>query len=114
VYVSRRNAVQCSHFLVIIHRPTSNKLYRQFWLDSEGGPLIFIGLLYAFVTIATLSIIASGEAHPDISGTPDEILRDDKENCVSCIILSDYTKSTQHTLETMLIYGEAELSGRAD
>ncbi|PVH83663.1 hypothetical protein DL98DRAFT_569426 [Cadophora sp. DSE1049] len=69
--------------LFIIHRPTFNKQCRHFWLDPEGAPLIFIGLLYAFTTMATLSIIASGEAHPDTRGAPDEMLRAYKENCLS-------------------------------
>ncbi|KAF4625975.1 hypothetical protein G7Y89_g12188 [Cudoniella acicularis] len=94
--------------LFIIHRPTFNKHYRQFWLDPEGTPIIFIGLLYGFMTLATLSSLASGEAHPDTRGAPYEMLRAYKENCVQCLVLSDYTKPTQHTLETMMIYGEAE------
>ncbi|KAE9366770.1 hypothetical protein N431DRAFT_417640 [Stipitochalara longipes BDJ] len=94
--------------LFIIHRPTFNKHYRQFWLDPEGTPVTFVGLLYAFITLATLSSLASGEIHPDTRGAPHEMLRAYKENCVQCLILSDYTKPTRYTLETMLIYGEAE------
>ncbi|CZR59735.1 uncharacterized protein PAC_09629 [Phialocephala subalpina] len=94
--------------LFIIHRPTFNKHYRQFWLDPEDTPIIFIGLLYAFITLATLSGLASGEVHPDSRGTPYEMLRAYKENCVQCLVLSDYTKPTRYTLETMMIYGEVE------
>ncbi|KUJ17518.1 uncharacterized protein LY89DRAFT_583987 [Mollisia scopiformis] len=94
--------------LFIVHRPTFNKHYRQFWLDPEGTPIIFVGLLYAFMTIATLSGLASGETHPDTRGTPSHMLRAYHENCVQCIVLSDYTKPTRYTLETMMIYGEAE------
>ncbi|KAE8449158.1 hypothetical protein EG329_008542 [Mollisiaceae sp. DMI_Dod_QoI] len=94
--------------LFIIHRPTFNKHYRQFWLDPEGTPIIFIGLIYAFMTLATLSGLASGEVHPDTRGAPYEMLRAYKENCVQCVVLSDYMKPTRYTLETMMIYGEAE------
>lgn len=109
------NPPHANDFLVIIHRPTFNKHYRQFWLDPEGTPIIFMGLLYAFMTLATLSNLASREVHPDTRGVPHEMLRAYKENCVQCIVLSDYTKPTQYTLETMVIYGEAEfLMGRDD
>jgi hypothetical protein len=93
---------------VIIHRPTFNKHYRQFWLDPEGTPIIFIGLLYAIMTLATLSGLSSEEIHPDTRGSPHEMLQAYKENCVQCLVLSDYTKPTRYTLETMMIYGEAE------
>ncbi|KAG0650930.1 Fusarisetin A cluster transcription factor fsa6 [Hyphodiscus hymeniophilus] len=88
--------------------PTFNKNYRQFWLDPEGTPTIFVGLLYAFMLLATLSIVAAGEVHADTRASPREMLRAYKENCVQCLILSDYTKPTRYTLETMMIYGEAE------
>jgi hypothetical protein len=74
----------------------------------EGTPIIFIGLLYAFMTLATLSGLASGEVHPDTCGAPYDMLRAYKENCVQCLVLSDYTKPTRYTLETMMIYGEVE------
>jgi hypothetical protein len=93
---------------VIIHRPTFSKHYRQFWLDLEGTPVVFIGLIYAFMALATLSGLGSGETHPDSRDSPSEMLRAYKDNCVQCLILSDYTKPTRYTLETMLIYGEAE------
>jgi hypothetical protein len=60
------------------------------------------------MTLATLSGLSSGEVHPDTRGTPHEMLRAYKENCVQCLVLSDYTKPTRYTLETMMIYGEAE------
>lgn len=60
------------------------------------------------MTLATLSSLASGEVHPDARGAPYAMLQAYKENCVQCIVLSDYTKPSQYTLETMVIYGEAE------
>lgn len=60
------------------------------------------------MTLATLSSLASGDVHPDTRGAPYEMLRAYNENCVQCLVLSDYTKPTRYTLETMMIYGEAE------
>jgi hypothetical protein len=60
------------------------------------------------MTLASLSGLASGEVHPDTRGTPYEMLRAYRDNCVQCLVLSEYTKPTRYTLETMLIYGEAE------
>jgi len=80
---------------VIIHRPTFNKHYRQFWLDPEGTPIIFLGLLYAFMTVATLAGLALREIHPDTRDVPQEMLRLYKETCGRCLALSDYTKPTR-------------------
>jgi hypothetical protein len=60
------------------------------------------------MTVATLAGLASREIHPDTRDVPQEMLRLYKENCGRCLALSDYTKPTRYTLETMVIYGEAE------
>jgi len=60
------------------------------------------------MTLATLSGLSSGEVHPDTRGVPYEMLQAYNESCVQCLVLSDYTKPTRYTLETMMIYGEAE------
>ena len=60
------------------------------------------------MTLATLSGLSSGEVHPDTRGAPYEMLQAYNESCVQCLVLSDYTKPTRYTLETMMIYGEAE------
>jgi len=60
------------------------------------------------MTVATLSGLALEELHPDTRGAPHEMLHVYKENCVQCLVVSDYTKPTRYTLETMIIYGEAE------
>lgn len=56
------------------------------------------------MTLATLSSLNSGEVHPDTRGAPHEMLRAYNENCVQCLVLSDYTKPTRYTLETMVIH----------
>ena len=61
------------------------------------------------MTLASLSSSALGELHPNPRGAPHEILRAYKENCVQCLVLSNYAgHPTLYTLETMMIYGEAE------
>lgn len=94
--------------LHMFHRPTFQKKYQKFWVDPPATPIIWVGLLYAFMVIATFSTLSSGEEHPDSRGTAMEMIQNYRNCCVQALALSNYTKPGPYTIETLILYMEGE------
>ncbi|CAG8952961.1 hypothetical protein HYFRA_00007677 [Hymenoscyphus fraxineus] len=94
--------------LSIIHAPTFQKDYRKFWEAPSSVSANWLGLLYAMLTISSLVVIGGKEVHPDTRGTPHEMLRFYRRYCTQALITSNYTKPSKYTIETMIIFAEAE------
>jgi hypothetical protein len=82
--------------------------YRKFWADPEGTPVVFLGLLYSIMIVATLAGLVASEDNLVNHTSAMETIRSYRECCIQCLVLSNYTKPGPYTLETMFIYGEAE------
>ncbi len=94
--------------LHIFHRPTFQKEYQQFWADPPSTPIVWVGLMYGFMVLATFSTLSSGEQHPDGRGTAMEMIHQYRNCCVQALALSNYTKPGPYTIETLIIYMEGE------
>ncbi|KAG0646560.1 Fusarisetin A cluster transcription factor fsa6 [Hyphodiscus hymeniophilus] len=92
----------------ILHKPTFQKNYKQFWADPHGTPITWLGLIYALLCLATFTALVAGEENPDSRGTPMEMIRTYRGCCLQCLVLANYPQPGPYTLETFIIYMEGE------
>lgn len=92
-------------FKIILHAPTFQEEYRSFWRDPGQTPTMWLGLLYAI-----LSLAASFALRDCSSSSPvgKQILAEVKTYhalAASAAVRGDFTKPKQHTIECLLLYG---------
>ncbi|KAL5443909.1 hypothetical protein PMIN06_008573 [Paraphaeosphaeria minitans] len=119
--------------LFIIHAPTFQEEYNQFWLDASSTSVMWIALLYSAMALGIIlgprnpgmnAQVAAyhnppGSTHDctDSKGTNDYLnsaVNRFQQLASSAIVLADVTKSQPYTLETLMIYSECELLRRDD
>jgi hypothetical protein len=115
--------------LYIIHGPTFQEEYKQFWIDPSSTSVMWIALLYSAMALG----IILGPRNPGLhafaaaSGRPSTSNLDDTNDYLSpgsvnnfqqlassALVLADIAKSQPYTLEAMMIYGECEFLRRDD
>ncbi|TVY81346.1 Equisetin cluster transcription factor eqxF, partial [Lachnellula suecica] len=94
--------------LNLVHRPTFQKQYKEFWIAPNEVAVIWIGLLYALMALAAFASLGAGGSLPDIRNTPMEVISTYKNCCMQALILSHYTKPGPFTIETLIMYMEVE------
>ncbi|KAI0972285.1 hypothetical protein F4678DRAFT_56520 [Xylaria arbuscula] len=89
-----------------LHTGQFLKEYDTFWLDPSAASLIWVGLLFSVMCLSTL-YQHSIEEPTD----PETLLRVDtfREQTVNCLILGQYTRGKDYTLETMINYLTCEM-----
>lgn len=90
--------------LRLLHRPTFQKEYQYFRADPKSKPVIWVGLLYVIMCLATCFCIRTGEPRLETRGTFDKLIDLYKRSCAQCLALSNYTKPGIYTLETFLLH----------
>jgi hypothetical protein len=98
----------------IIHGPTFQQQLRKHWQDPNKTPIMWLGLLYAILTLAMLSYHKVGDEPPEWAGRTLDMAADFRLRTVQCLIQADYTKPVEYTVETMILYVFGEYSARWD
>jgi hypothetical protein len=98
----------------IIHAPTFHQQLRAHWQDPSKTPLMWLGLLYSILCLAMLSYHKVGDEPPEWKGRALELAAEYRLRTVQCLITADYTKPSEYTVETMLLYVFGEFSSRWD
>ncbi|KAL1872098.1 hypothetical protein Daus18300_004467 [Diaporthe australafricana] len=98
----------------IIHAPTFHQQLRAHWQDPSKTPLMWLGLLYSILCLAMLSYHKVGDEPPEWQGRTLELAAEYRLRTVQCLITADYTKPSEYTVETMLLYVFGEFSSRWD
>lgn len=98
----------------IIHPPTFHQQLRNHWLDPSRTPIMWLGLLYSVMCLAMLSYHKVGDEPPEWKGRALEMAAEYRLRTVQCLRVGDYTKPTEYTVETMILYLFAEHSSRWD
>ena len=84
--------------------------YEQFWENPFGTPVMWLGLLYTMMCLATQFQQLSGDEpgeHPKPFRSPQDphcLVQAYQEKVVQCLILGKYTKSVSYTIETLILY----------
>lgn len=98
----------------IIHAPTFNAQLRSHWQDPAKTPIMWLGLLYSVMCLAMLSYHKVGDEPPEWKGRAMELASLYRVRTVQCLVIADYTKPVEYTVETMILYVFGEYSSRWD
>lgn len=98
----------------LVHAPTFHQQLRQHWQDPSKSPIMWLGLLYSILCLAMLSYHKVGDEPPEWKGRSLELASEYRMRTVQCLIAGDYTKPSEYTVETMLLYIFGEFSSRWD
>ncbi|KAF2679485.1 hypothetical protein K458DRAFT_461025 [Lentithecium fluviatile CBS 122367] len=116
--------------LYIMHAPSFQEEYKQFWKDPSSASAMWIALIYCTMSLGIIlgprnpGISAHAPAFDRSSGSLYEPSGADahlsrsvdrfQQLASSALVLADITKSQPYTLETLMIYGECEFLRRDD
>ncbi|KAJ5190101.1 hypothetical protein N7472_009115 [Penicillium cf. griseofulvum] len=103
----------------VLHSVQFLREYREFWTDNSETPIIWIGLLFSIMCLATLFEQFQQGSQDQVPGTPSKnelqgMVSNFRLRIVQCLILGDYTKGGVYVLETLLLYMAVELFIRRD
>ncbi|KAL2059930.1 hypothetical protein VTL71DRAFT_10085, partial [Oculimacula yallundae] len=90
------------------HQLNIHPRYKRFWTEPDASSLSWLAYLYAIIIQASVAILGCGEEFPDLRGTPMNMIHNYRECCVQGLVLSNYTKPGQYTIETICLYTETE------
>ncbi|KAF2192492.1 hypothetical protein K469DRAFT_731017 [Zopfia rhizophila CBS 207.26] len=113
--------------LYIIHAPTFQEEYKQFWKDPSSTSVMWIALLYSAMALGIIlgprnpGLNAHAAAYDCSSGSVFDktdhmgsAANKYQQLASSAMVLADIAKSQPYTLETLMIYGECEFLRRDD
>ncbi|KAF3480259.1 fungal specific transcription factor domain-containing protein [Arthroderma uncinatum] len=104
----------------VLHSFQFLKEYEIFWEDPSAAPVIWLGLLFTIMCLATL--FQKFRLDPNVQ-TPESIsieqdfqrkMEGFRQNIVHCLILGNYTKGGPYVLETLILYFTVELFTHPD
>ncbi|KAI3318384.1 hypothetical protein HD806DRAFT_314908 [Xylariaceae sp. AK1471] len=98
----------------IIHGPTFQQQLRSHWQDPSKSSIMWIGLLYGMLCLAMLSYHKVGDEPPEWRGRSLDLAAEYRLRTVQCLVVADYTKPVDYTVETLILYLFGEYSSRWD
>ncbi|OTB02518.1 hypothetical protein M426DRAFT_74603 [Hypoxylon sp. CI-4A] len=98
----------------IVHGPTFQQQLRSHWQDPSKSSVMWLGLLYSMLCLAMLSYHKVGDEPPEWKGRSLELAAEYRLRTVQCLVVADYTKPVEYTVETLLLYLFGEYSSRWD
>ncbi|KAK0656423.1 fungal-specific transcription factor domain-containing protein [Cercophora newfieldiana] len=98
----------------IIHAPTFHQTLRGHWQDPSKTPIMWLGLLYSIMSLAMLSYYKVGDEPAEWKGRTLDLAAEYRLRTVQCLIAGDYTRPSEYTVETMMLYIFGEFSSRWD
>ncbi|ETS86701.1 hypothetical protein PFICI_00529 [Pestalotiopsis fici W106-1] len=98
----------------IIHGPSFQQQLRNHWQDPTKSSIMWVGLVYSMLCLAMLSYHKVGDEPPEWKGRALELAAEYRLRTVQCLVVADYTKPVEYTVETMILYLFGEWSSRWD
>ncbi|RYO85055.1 hypothetical protein DL764_009240 [Monosporascus ibericus] len=98
----------------IIHYPTFQQQLQAHWQDPSKSSIMWIGLLYGTLCLAMLSYHKVGDEPSEWKGRSLELAAQYRLRTVQCLVVADYTKPVEFTVETLCLYLFGEYSSRWD
>ncbi|KAI1776790.1 fungal-specific transcription factor domain-containing protein [Hypoxylon cercidicola] len=98
----------------IVHGPTFQQQLRNHWQDPSKSSIMWLGLLYSMLCLAMLSYHKVGDEPPEWKGRSLDLAAEYRLRTVQCLVVADYTKPVEYTVETLLLYLFGEYSSRWD
>ncbi|KAI0171934.1 fungal-specific transcription factor domain-containing protein [Hypoxylon sp. FL1284] len=98
----------------IVHGPSFQQQLRSHWQDPSKTSIMWLGLLYSMLCLAMLSYHKVGDEPPEWKGRSLDLAAEYRLRTVQCLVVADYTKPVEYTVETLLLYLFGEYSSRWD
>lgn len=91
-------------FKPTIHAPTFQNEYRRFWLAKNDTPTMWLGLLFAILSLAeSFGLRDVDPSEPTAQACLEKVNRY-HDLAASAAVLADFTKPKQYTLECLIVY----------
>lgn len=98
----------------IIHLDTFHNMINKHYENPKDTPIMWLGMLYSIMCLGMLSYHKAGDEPPEWKGRTLELGALYRVRTVQCLVVADYTKPVEYTLETMVLYLFGEFSSRWD
>lgn len=100
-------------FKPIIHAPTFQEQYRQFWVSPKNTPVMWLGLLYSIMSLATsFGLRDSDHSSPQAQSCLARVNRF-HGLAASAAVLADFSNPKEHTIECLFLYAAGLRSSNA-
>lgn len=98
----------------ILHYPTFQNQLDQHFQDPSKSSIVWIALLYSILCLSMQSYSKIGDEPPEWKNRTLQLASDYRMRTVQCLVLSDYTKSVDSSIEALLLYVHGEYTSRWD
>ncbi|KAF2232309.1 hypothetical protein EV356DRAFT_517607 [Viridothelium virens] len=98
----------------IIHGPTFQKQYDQHWITPNETPSIWLGMVFAMMTLALQSYGRAGDEPPEYRGKTWDMSTDFRRLTAQCLLFADFTQPLNHVLETLILHVQSEYARTKD
>ncbi|KAI0880101.1 fungal-specific transcription factor domain-containing protein [Annulohypoxylon maeteangense] len=91
----------------LLHSGQFIRQYEQFWEDTSSAPIMWVGILFAIMSLSILLSLPHTSSEPNSQSSDVEsaiLLRAYREKVVQCLMLGKYTKGGPHVLQTLILY----------
>lgn len=89
---------------VFLHVPTFQQEYGHFWVNPWGAPIMWLGVLFSMMCMAEHFCLAAEDKPPGPPHKSQYMIQKYREKAAQCLVLGNYTKPTDYTLEALLLY----------
>ncbi|KAF4552346.1 Fungal specific transcription factor domain-containing protein 47 [Elsinoe fawcettii] len=98
----------------IIHGPTFQKQYDQYWRNPQEAPLPFIAVMYAMMALALQSYDRAGDEPPEYIGRSLSMSVAFRRLTAQTLALADIKEPVPQILEAMILHMQAEYARSRD
>lgn len=93
---------------VVIHLPTFQREYEEFWDNPHAMPFTWISLLFSIMALAVSLYRRGEEPLPLNCGDPMELWDIFRKRCAQCLVQGNYLTPGRYKCETLILYAFCE------
>ncbi|GKZ29617.1 hypothetical protein AbraIFM66950_005771 [Aspergillus brasiliensis] len=94
--------------VLVLHSPTFQKEYDQFWTHPQDVNLAWLSILFSIMCLAIHHHQFTEGHRPDPIGDTHGLCDDFRQQAAYCLIENKYTTPTKYTIEALMFYAQTE------
>ncbi|OJJ73710.1 hypothetical protein ASPBRDRAFT_53837 [Aspergillus brasiliensis CBS 101740] len=94
--------------VLVLHSPTFQKEYDQFWTHPQDANLAWLSILFSIMCLAIHHHQLTEGHRPDPIGDTHGLCDDFRQQAAYCLIENKYTTPTKYTIEALMFYAQTE------
>ncbi|PYH39760.1 Zn(II)2Cys6 transcription factor [Aspergillus neoniger CBS 115656] len=94
--------------VLVLHAPTFQKEYDQFWTHPQDVNLAWLSILFSIMCLAIHHHQLTEGHRPDPIGDTHGLRDDFRQQAAYCLIDNKYTAPTKYTIEALIFYAQTE------